>query len=78
MDYKARPGMAVGTGLAFTAMMTPRIGLSWFVDYKYTRLTFDISPSKKTFGDQLYYIKEKASFSLNNMSTGLKFTAFLD
>ncbi len=78
VEYKARPGLALGTGINFTAMMTPRIGLSWFVDYKYTRLTFDIKPSEKIFGDQLRDIKEKTSFSLNNMSTGLRFTAFLD
>lgn len=77
VEYKARLGLALGTGVNFTAMMTPRVGLSWFVDYKYTRLTFDIKPSEKTFGNQLDYIKEKTSFSLNNMSTGLKFTAFL-
>lgn len=78
VEYKARSGMALGTGISLTAMMTPRIGLSWFVDYKYTKLTFDIKPSEKTFGDQLNYIREKTSFSLNNLSSGLRFTAFLD
>lgn len=78
VDYKARPGLALGTGVNFTVMMTPRVGLSWFVDYKYTKISFDIRPSEKTFGTQLDYIKERTSFSLNNMSTGLRFTAFLD
>lgn len=78
VEYKARPGIAFGSGVTFTAMMTPRIGLSWFIDYKYTKLTFDIKPSGKTFGDQLDYIRERTSFSLNNMSSGLRFTAFLN
>lgn len=78
IEYKSRPGLVMGTGVNLTAMMTPRVGLSWFVDYKYTKLTFDIKPSEKTFGNQLDYIKEKTSLSLNNMSTGLRFTAFLD
>lgn len=76
VEYKPRNSFVAGTGISFTAMMAPRIGLTWFTDYKYSRLTFDITPARKTFGEQLDYIQEKGSMSLNNLSSGLRFTAF--
>lgn len=78
VDYKPRAGFVVGTGASVTAMVTPSVGLTWFVDYKYSRPTFDITPSNRTFGNNLDYIHEKSSVNLNNLSSGLRFTAFFE
>ncbi|MCD7942348.1 MAG: hypothetical protein LUH50_21160 [Bacteroides intestinalis] len=76
VDYKSRKSFVMGTGGSFTAMMTPRVGVTWFLEYKYSHLIFDITPSKKMFGEQLDYIYEKESVDLNNLSSGLQLTAF--
>ena len=47
VDYKSRKSFVMGAGGSFTAMMTPRVGVTWFLEYKYSRLIFDITPSKK-------------------------------
>lgn len=78
-DYKLRPNWVVGSGLSFTGMMTPRVGLSWFFDYKYTRPTLDFTFSKDLFDKQdLDEMNSKDPMSFNNFSTGLRFTAFFD
>lgn len=78
MDYQLRPSLVVGCGASFTAMVTPRAGLTWFVDYKFSRPTFDITTSRETFGDQLESLDLSERISINNISSGLRFTAFFD
>lgn len=78
VDYKPQISFVAGTGINLTAMMTPRIGLSWFMDYKYTRSPFSIKPAKDVLGDQLNDLNTVEKVSINNLSSGLRFTAFFD
>lgn len=78
IEYHVRPNMVGGGGISLTAMMTSEIGLSLFSDYKYSKPTFIVSPSSKTFGNQLDYIHEKASATLSSLSIGVRFSVFVN
>lgn len=77
VEYIPHTCLATGAGISLTAMMTPRLGLSLFADYKYAKPAIDIIPSQKTFGDQLNWIRERSSTTISDLSTGLRFTVFL-
>lgn len=78
LEYNPRTCLVAGAGISLTAMMTPRIGLSLFTDYKYAEPAFDIYPARKTFSDQLSSLRERQFTQLSNLSTGLRFTVFFD
>lgn len=78
LEYQPRTCLAVGAGISLTAMMTSRLGLSLFADYKYTEPVFDITPSRKTFGDQLQNLGDRTSTKISDLTTGLRFSIFID
>lgn len=78
LEYHPRTSLAVGAGASLTAMMTPRLGLSLFADYKYAKPVFKISPSQTTFGDQLNTLSDRASANMSDLTTGLRFTVFIE
>lgn len=75
-EYKLRSGIATGLGMGITAMMTPKVGLTWFADYKHSKLTFDIDQSEEVLGNQINEMPQEESTSLNNISSGFRLTAF--
>lgn len=78
VEYAPHTSFVIGTGASITAMMTPRVGLSWFADFKQAKPSFEVKPSSKTFGSAFDHIRERTSTSLSGLSTGLKFTFFVD
>lgn len=78
LEYSPQTSLAAGVGVSLTAMMTPKLGLTLFTDYKYAEPVFKITPSQKTFGEQLNMIEERSSTTISDLSTGLRFTIFID
>jgi hypothetical protein len=75
VSYQPLAAFTCGTGFSLTCMMTPRIGISLFSDYKYSKPTF-----KFTIADELNDFPDEKDLTeqvtVNNLSTGLRFTAF--
>lgn len=75
MEYTLNKALIVGAGTSFTAMIAPTLGISLYIDYKYTNPKAKVKISK-------YYLDVEDKFVANNrlpisaLSGGLKITSY--
>ena len=74
LEYYIKTPLIGGAGISFTGMITPKVGLSWFLDSQYTKPTFNFYFAQNSFhsGD----LRFRKAIDIWNLSTGLALTSF--
>jgi membrane-associated phospholipid phosphatase len=76
VSYQPLTAFICGTGFSLTCMMSPRIGISLFTDYKYSKPTFKYTIAKELNKLPVNEDDLTDRITINNLSTGLRLTAF--